>query len=145
MPLMTLNRSFTLSSLAGRVINFDKNTPVWVPPEVVKEALLIGAQGVDEQIDILDPEQPEKTELTAEQREQSIFGVFAKLVERDARGDFTASGVPNTKIMESLLGFEVAAKERDRLWADFKKAKEAEAKEAEADRKAALAAAGVGS
>jgi hypothetical protein len=141
MPLMTLNRDYALASLAGRSINFEKNKPVWVPPEVVKEALQIGAQGVEEQLDILDPAKPPKEELNAEEREQSIFNVFTKLVERNGRGDFTASGVPNTKVMESLLGFEVAAKERDRLWDEFKKAKEVEAAEEAAARKAAVSAA----
>lgn len=144
MPNMTLNRKFTLSSLAGRVINFEKNKPIWVPPEVVKEALMIGAQGTDEQLDILDEEKQNKPELDASERESKINDVFQKLIGRDERGDFTASGVPNTKIMAALLGFEVDAKERDRLWTDFKKAKDDEAiVEADA-RKAALTAAGVG-
>lgn len=123
MPDMTLNRNYTLISLAGRVINFEKNKPVYVPPQCVKEALGIGAQGVDEKFDILDPEKVEEIVYTADERLELITATFADLEAANARESFTAQGVPTVGAIGAIIGFDVGAKERDAAWKAYVEAK----------------------
>lgn len=125
MSEFVLNRNHTLVSLAGRVISFKAGQPVWVPPEVEKEAMLIGALPTEGTKDILDPEPEEQLELSAADRLAAINKAFVVMKGRDARGDFTAQGVPNTKVLEKLTGFEVTSKERDETWQAFKEAEAA--------------------
>lgn len=120
MPDMVLNRSHTLRSLAGRIINFEKNTPTWVPPECVPEALAIGAEGVTEKLDILKDETPVENVQSLEERKEKVFSAFKVMSTREVRGDFTGQGVPNIKVIAGLAGFEIAGKERDDLWREFK-------------------------
>lgn len=131
MPEYVLNRNYTLASLAGRVISFKKGEPVWVPPEVEKEALMIGATPVDGHKDILDPEVEAPKPLEAGERLEAINKAYATMKARDVRGDFTAQGVPSTKVLEKLVGFEVASKERDETWQAYREALLAAEAEAE--------------
>lgn len=124
MPEYVLNRTYALRSLAGRVINFEKGVPAWVPPECEKEALQIGATPVDGPKDILDPEAAPVVELTPDERRAKIFAAFKLLEARNERGDFTAQGVPNTKVLNALVGFEVLTKERDAEWVTYKQGDE---------------------
>ena len=124
MSYMVLNREYTLMSLAGRAINFHKNKPVWVPPECEKEALRIGAEGVDEKMDILDPaENAPAPELTNDERKALVKEAFIDMLSENKREDFTAQGVPATPALATVLGFAVTAKERDDAWVEFQQEK----------------------
>ncbi len=116
MPEFTLNRDYNLRSLHGRVIDFKKGVPTWVPPMCVKEAVAIGAEQVGGKADVLPTEPPPPEELTDEQREAAIFAAFKTMIGRSERSDFTAAGLPHTRVVTQLAGFEVEAKERDALW-----------------------------
>lgn len=135
MPYMILSRNYTLASLAGRVITFNKNEPTWVPPEVVKEALLIGAEGAEHKIDILGVETAPEQQISQADREVLIESAFDTITGRDIRGDFTGQGVPSVAIIGGIVGFEVSRAELDPLWTDYK-AKKAQALEEAADEKA---------
>lgn len=123
MPDYVLNRNYALATTAGRVFNFKKGVPTYVNPDCEKDALAIGAQPVDGPKDILDPELEPVLELSPDEREAAIFGAFAKLEARQNRGDFTAQGAPSAKVIDSLLGFDLQTKERDAMWAAYKKQK----------------------
>lgn len=120
MPEYVLNRNHTLVSLCGRTFSFKKGEPLWVTPEAEKEALMIGAVPTEGPKDILEPEQEPVQELSAEARLEAIRAAYATLQARNARGDFTAQGVPNVKALEKLTGFEVQTKERDETWQAFR-------------------------
>lgn len=120
MPEYVLNRTHALASIHGRVINFEKNVPVWVPPECEKEALQIGAEPVDGPKDILPPEKEEAPVLSGEERKAKIFDAFKLLESRHERGDFTAQGVPANKALDRILGFNIENKERDAMWREYK-------------------------
>ena len=120
MSYMVLNREYTLMSLAGRAVNFHKNEPVWVPPECEKEALKIGAEGVDGKMDILDPAKEEApAELTNDERKALLKEAFIDMMIENKREDFTAQGIPATPALATVLGFDVTAKERDEAWVEF--------------------------
>lgn len=122
MPEYVLNRNHTLVSLCGRTFSFKKGEPLWVTPEAEKEALMIGAVPVEGPKDILEPEQEPVQELSAEERAEAINKAYDTLKARNARGDFTAQGVPNVAAIKALTGFEVQSKERDATWQAYREA-----------------------
>lgn len=124
MPEYVLNRKYALRSLNGHIISFEKGVPVWVPPEVEKEALHIGAVPVDGPKDILDPEEELAPVMSAGERKDKIFAAFKALEARNERGDFTGQGLPNLTVLEKTVGFEIHSKERDTLWAEHRQGDE---------------------
>jgi hypothetical protein len=101
----------------GHFIGFKKGVPVEVPREMWSE---VQAAGAIPETEIPDEEAP-FTKVTHDpvEREAAFFNVFTMLVERNERGDFTASGLPNSKVMEKVLGFQVVNKERDMMWEKY--------------------------
>lgn len=124
---MVMQRNYALASLCGRVINFKKGEPIWVPPGAVKEALAVGAEGVDEKIDPLNvdkqPEPDAPLPMSKYERDDKINEAFKLITTREQRGDFTAQGVPNTRIISSIVGFDVMRQDVDPLWEEFRKPK----------------------
>lgn len=117
MPWFTLNRNYALSTTKGHSVNFKKGEKTWVPKLIVQEALAIGAI-CEEQLDVL-PETKEQVAVTDADRKKNIFAAFEKLLLRNNRGDFSASGHPHPKKLEDVLGFDVPAKEREILWIEY--------------------------
>lgn len=115
MPNFTLHRNFVLRSKFGHAINFRKGKPAWVPPVCVAEAVAIGAQPVDEDVDVIGDE-PKVVHLAPHEREEKIMEVILKLVARNERGDFTAAGLPDLRKMNGMLDFEATKPERDMVW-----------------------------
>lgn len=111
---LTLNRTFCLVSLTGHAIGFEKGVPIDVPACMVHEALAIGAVA-DEQMAA--PEEIKTVhELNPVVRDAEITRAFDIIVERAARGDFTAAGRPHAKAVNKIVGYDTDATERDRLW-----------------------------
>ena len=123
MPDMILNRNYDLRSIAGRVINFAKGAPDYVPPECVKEALAIGAEGVDEKLDYLDPEKTPEVPLSADEIKALAVEAFAELEATNNRDDFTAQGLPTPTAIEALVGVKLTNQMRDDLWVEYVQAK----------------------
>ncbi len=123
MPTMVLNRNFALRSLAGRVIDFVKNEPIHVPPECQREALQIGAVGTDEQLNVLEAEALPEVPLSNDERREMLLAAFPELEAANDRESFTAQGVPNAAALKAIVGFDVAAKERDAAWTEYLQAK----------------------
>lgn len=84
------------------------------------DAVAIGAVSADESVDVLGEEKV-VVELLPEERKTKIFAAFKTLLERNTRGDFGANGMPATRRLEDLCGFEVTNKERDVMWNEFSK------------------------
>lgn len=114
-----MHRNYTLASVYGHTIRFDKGVPTHVPPEVYKEAMSVGAVPEDEIAE--DPKPEGKVEpVDPEARKAEIFAAFEQLALRASRDDFTAGGTPRDKALEGILGWKIANKERDMLWIEFK-------------------------
>ncbi len=116
MPEFILNRNYSLRSVHGRVIDFKKGEPAWVPPMCVVEAVAIGAEQVGGKAEVLPAEAAVPAELTADERQAAVFAAFKTMIGRNVRSDFTAAGLPHTAAVSKLAGFEIEAKERDALW-----------------------------
>lgn len=112
----TLNRDHVLSSTMGHAVMFKKNTPIYVPPPLYKEALALGAEPdetIPETEDVGNPNEPKDPA----DREAAIVAAFETVVLGNKREDFTAAGAPQLKVLSELLGWPIDAKERDRVWA----------------------------
>lgn len=115
----TLNRTRTLASLVGVAIEFVKDVPTHVPPEMYAEVMAAGATPVEEITDA--PEVvPSREPADTAARKAEIFTAFEMLALRNERGDFTAGGAPRDNVLESILGWKLSGKERDMLWTEFK-------------------------
>jgi hypothetical protein len=121
MPTFVLNRTHTLRTTFGHIINFHKNEPTHVPPECVKDAVAIGAQPTEGEIDVIG-EAKEDVVLSATERKELLNKAFTRLEVRQERGDFTAQGVPNLRVLEGMTGFSVQTKERDEAWQAYRDA-----------------------
>lgn len=114
-----LNRTRSLTSTKGHSIDFVKGVPVFVPPELYDEAISIGASPEEE---LPEEESAKKSNEPNDQAERkaAVFAAFAAIVSRGRRDDFAASGGPNAKAVNDLLGWPMQAKERVTAWEQFK-------------------------
>lgn len=119
MPMMKLHRSFRLATLKGHSIRFEKEVPVFVPNEVVAEAVAIGAVAVDgAEIDVTpkEPPKPNAGPAEAQERENQILDAINQIVVKNDREDFTAGGIPKDKAISALVGYRVAKSEVATVW-----------------------------
>lgn len=124
MPYFTLHRDYILRTTKGHSIEFKKGQKAWVPPMCVPDVVAIGAVADNaEDGDVLPAEVAPQRFIEGAEREKLIHDAFEKLIARNERGDFTASGMPHAKKVEAIVGFEVSNKERDTAWMAFTAAK----------------------
>ena len=83
MPYFVLNRNYALQG-HGHSINFVKGDPCWVPVALVKEAVGIGAECLDDEpVQVLEPEKEVEPELSFEERETLMFAAFDQILARN--------------------------------------------------------------
>lgn len=126
MPEFVLQRTFNLVG-KGHNIRFEKGKPTYVPPELVAEAVGIGALSADgENPDILPPEARPEEHLTPEEREALLFAAFDDLVAKNQTTDFGGDGIPSVDAVKRTISFSVVKKEVVAAWRKYKAAKAAE-------------------
>jgi hypothetical protein len=113
-----LHKDKTVTSTLGHTVEFKKGELVHVPKEMWNEAVAVGAIPENE----LPDEETKKADqvLSADERKKLVFTAFTKLVEKNERESFTGNGAPHNKAVAETTGFPIDAKERDRLWAEFR-------------------------
>lgn len=119
MPMMTLHRRYRLATIKGHAVQFEPDTPVYVPPAIVPEAVAVGARMVEGQADVV-PQDPPKRNSGPEDavaREKVIIDAFTMIVAANDRKAFTAGGVPTVAAVEDLVGFDVDRREVNAAWA----------------------------
>lgn len=128
---MVLGRNFLLATTMGHMIKFRKDIAIDVPHDCVPAAVAVGAQPVDGSDPGVIKDTPPNNEGPADAvlREKEAMTALEILVERNARSDFTAAGVPSTDAMKRVLGYEITAAERNLRWQTYcdRKAAEKEA------------------
>lgn len=127
MPFFTLHRNYSMSTTTGHVIDFKKDEATWVPNVCISIAIGIGARPVDAtiaEVDVLPAEVKASAPMTSEQKQKLFSDAFEKMLLRNNRGDFTASGLPHLKQLETLLGFPVSQQERDEYWDKYSASKQ---------------------
>lgn len=119
--LFVLQRDKVVGGTSGHFISFKKGVPTYVPKSMWSDVQAVGAVPQGEL-----PEEEVVTQtvvMDASEREAAYFAAFDTLIDRNERGDFTASGLPNSKILEKFLNFTVVNKERDIMWEKYNAAK----------------------
>lgn len=117
LPMLVLNRNYTLNSLYGHSIRFEKGVPTKVPPSVYNEAVAIGATPADgTDPDVLQDVPQKVTVQDPAERAQLILDAVNKLAETNNRKDFTAAGSPTVKAVEKITEFDVDAREIAAAW-----------------------------
>lgn len=147
MANMKLNRSYTLRTTRGHVIEFKKDKIVNVPRSIHEDALAVGAvfaeeKEQDKHVTRVEAAANAKTkpEMDEYTRQKLMMDKIKEMVANNNRSDFSAAGKPNAKKMSSALGFDISSNERDTVWDKFLEEGRA-AEEAEAEQAAELAAA----
>jgi hypothetical protein len=124
MANFVLNRIHNLIE-RGHNIRFEKGQPTYVPPELHKSAIAIGADPVDTEVDMGGDEEGTTVQLTPEERKAEFIKVFDKLVATNDREDFDASGTPTFEKLRAMLPFSISKKERNTAWQEYVASKEA--------------------
>ncbi len=115
-------RNMTVSSTSGRSQEFKKGEPTWAPAQMHAELIAVGIVPTEE---IPEPEDTGVREpLVPEERQAALFAVFKKMVLRGGREEFLGNGRPHLAVLAKELGWSIAAKERDSMWALFEQAEE---------------------
>jgi hypothetical protein len=110
----------------GHTIEFKAGVPTHVPKECWNAVREQGAVAEDQQaVDEANAKKPVKTENDPVEREKAILTAIEMMVESNKRGDFAASGLPNLKPLEAIVGFDVDVRERDAVWAKYQAAHKA--------------------
>jgi hypothetical protein len=119
MPMFTFHRNYMLRTTKGHAIRFEKDKPTNVPPSCVEDAVAIGARPVEGDAANIS-EAPETITMTVAERKEKVFEAFRTMKGRNERLDFTGTGIPSTKRLPTLLGFDITSKERDTYWEAFR-------------------------
>lgn len=115
--LFTLNRNKVIGGTSGHFVRFEKGKPTFVPKSLWADVQAAGAVPSEEI-----PEEEVKVDkevFDPVARKKAFFDAFKMLMDRNDRGDFTASGLPNSKVLEKIVGFQVVNKERDEMWSSY--------------------------
>lgn len=124
---MTLNRNFTLCSVYGHTIRFEKGLSTFVPPALYSEALAIGAAFDDGEALPVNPEAENKAPSDPGARAAAVLAAVQALITRNAADDFTAAGVPKVDAVSLKAEFKVSGKEIATAWQTHHDGKAAEA------------------
>jgi len=115
-----MGRNRVLRTTAGHTIEFKKGEPTYVPPEIHEEATAAGAVPEDEAAFLeAQKEPPKKVVPTGNDRKDTIMTAMQIMVERNAREDFGANGLPTMKNLQKECNFDIDAKERDAIWKEL--------------------------
>jgi hypothetical protein len=117
MPLLVLNRNYTLRSLAGRSFEFRKDIPIDVPEVCYREAIAVGATPADgSDPNVLEDEITDRVPRDPVVRRNAIMAAILKIVDKNDREDFTAGAVPHKNAVTKLVGYSVEKDEIQAIW-----------------------------
>lgn len=118
MPMMVMKRNFRLATIKGHSVMFEKDVPVSVPPDIVADAVAVGAVPAEGDVDVtpVPPPKPNTGPAEAALREQQIIAAMADLVATNDREDFAGSGIPKHAAVGLKVGYKVSKQEVDAAW-----------------------------
>lgn len=116
MPMMVMQRSYTVRSTKGYTIRFEKGVPTYVVDQMVSECMTFGAMPAKGEVLPVEEEAIVTAAPEGLVREKAIAGAVKTLVARNGREDFGANGRPKVAAIEKIVGFDVDQRERDSAW-----------------------------
>lgn len=112
-------RKMTVTSKSGRSVEFEKGVPTFAPPQMHAELIAAGVAPAEEMPEAAESDEPQAPALP-DDRQKQVFAAFEKILLRNKRNDFSATGAPHLAVVAKTLGWEFNdAKERDALWNAF--------------------------
>jgi hypothetical protein len=121
-----LNRSANLQK-SGHNIRFEKGQPTWVPPELFRDAIAMGAEPLEgDKNDMLPAEEAPEEQLSEADREALIFGAFDEIMEKNDPKDFGADSKPSVAAVVQIVKFSIVKKELIALFQKYREQKTAE-------------------
>lgn len=103
----------------GHTIDFKKGEPTHVPKECWRAVQQAGAVPEDQEKVNAAPKKKDAAPDDPDARDTQIVAALKLMVESNKREEFTGSGAPKVEVISQLTGFDVDAKERDRVWTKF--------------------------
>ena len=115
---MTLNRNHTLIHKSGLSVTFQKDKPTYIPPRMVADAVALGAEpNTSDVAEVAKTMQEvEATRAANAGRAKTIEDAVRKMLARNQRGDFTAGGRPNLRVLFQLTDLQVTQDELEPIW-----------------------------
>lgn len=115
----TMQRDRVIATTMGHAIEFKKGVPTHVPPECWA---IVQQHGAIPEEDIPDPEVKALAPSDPIERKNAIKKAMTTIVARNQREDFTAAGLPHTKVVSMEVKFPIDSKERDLVWDELRSA-----------------------
>ena len=110
-------RTFRLSSTSGHVIPFEANKPRMVPAAVVQEAMAAGcAPTSSDGLPVIDDATKVKQGMQGPLRDSLIKLAIKRLIDENNVKSFDSAGMPKVEVLQDILGIDIAAKERTKLY-----------------------------
>ena len=123
MSKFVLNRNHVITD-KGHCIAFRKGEETYVPPELVRQAIGIGAEPVDGNKDaMLPPDQVPEPELTDADRETLLFAAFDEIVARNDSAEFGGDGKPTVDAVKKLVKFSIVKKDIVTMYQKYRASK----------------------
>lgn len=123
MPMMKMNRNFTVRTTAGHAIRFERGVEKMVPDNgvVVEECMRFGAEFCKETDAIeMQDEITEKKErvIAPSQRRKKAIELMEEMCKHSGefRDAFTAANRPKVEFVKEKLGFDVSGEEIKDWW-----------------------------
>lgn len=118
MPLMKLRRAFRLATVKGHSVIFHPDTPTFVPTSIVADAVAIGAETVEGDVDVtpLPPPAANTGPADATLRENDLLAAINTVIARNDRDEFNAGGVPKPAAVAAIVGYKVDKREVTEVW-----------------------------
>ncbi len=110
MPDFILNRTATLMG-KGHCIVLRKGEPTYVPAELAREAIAMGAEPVEGDKDqFLEQDAPPAEVMTDADREALLNAAFDQIISRNDSGDFGGDGKPTVAAVMKIVDFTITKK-----------------------------------
>lgn len=108
------HRTFTLPTLTGRTLAFEKGVPIRVPRHILEEVMKAGVVPSDEgNLPKYEenPKAPDGAPVDPSRRKSDLKAAIVQLRASNSRESFAASGQPKVGAVEKILGWDTSAKE----------------------------------
>jgi hypothetical protein len=119
MPVFILNRDFVVRSRFGRSIEFKKDVETYVPNALVREVVAAGAVPAEGEEGLVQAPVGSGPQTEAELQDK-IRAAFEELVAKGNEKDFTATGIPAVRAVESIVGVNLSSAQVKDAWGQFK-------------------------
>lgn len=110
MPEFILNRTATLMG-KGHCIALRKGVPTYVPVELARDAIAMGAEPVEGVKDeFLEQDAVPPEELNEADKDVLLTAAFDQIIERNDTGDFGGDGKPTVAAVMKIVNFSITKK-----------------------------------